>query len=219
MLRRCFCFLIKSNLIKYSKIKALIALWKGSQLLAEVLEPKTILVGNSDFWFQFLGPPLEVEYQFCFWFRRFRSDFFWILLLKNWQIGIPIPKFGITKKIYVGTQYTSFCIRIMVAAIPTSTQNSKQLPPYLHLLKKVAVIPTSTQNGCRHTYIYSKRLPPYLHLFKTVATIPTSTQMVTAISTSTQNGCCLTYIYSKRLPSSLHLLKKVAAFSTSTQNE
>ncbi len=24
------------------------------------------LVGNSDFWFRFLGPPLEAEFQFCF---------------------------------------------------------------------------------------------------------------------------------------------------------
>jgi hypothetical protein len=53
----------------------------------------------------------------------------------------------------------------MVAAIPTSTQNScchtyiysKRLPPYLHLFKTVAAIPTSTQNGCCHTYIYSKK--------------------------------------------------------------
>jgi hypothetical protein len=24
------------------------------------------LVGNSDFWFQFLGPPLEAKFRFCF---------------------------------------------------------------------------------------------------------------------------------------------------------
>jgi hypothetical protein len=24
------------------------------------------MVGNSDFWFQFLGPPLEAEFRFCF---------------------------------------------------------------------------------------------------------------------------------------------------------
>jgi hypothetical protein len=105
--------------------------------------------------------------------------------LKNRQIGISITKFGIQKKINVGTQYTSFCTRKTVAAIPTDNQNDcrhtyiystpvatiptstqRWLPPYLHLLKTVAAIPTSTQRWSRHTYIYS--MP--------VAAIPTSTQ-------------------------------------------
>ncbi len=34
------------------------------------------LVGNSNFWFQFLGPPLEANFQFRFRFRRFRSEYF-----------------------------------------------------------------------------------------------------------------------------------------------
>ncbi len=51
------------------------------------------LVGNSNFWFRFLGPPLEAEFWFCFWFWIFH--FFWIPLLKSHQIGIPIPKYGI----------------------------------------------------------------------------------------------------------------------------
>ncbi len=33
------------------------------------------LVWNSNFWFQFLGPPLEAEFRFRFRFRRFWSDF------------------------------------------------------------------------------------------------------------------------------------------------
>ncbi len=36
--------------------------------------------------------------------------FFRILLLKNWVIGIPIPKFRIPKKINAGIQYTSSCM-------------------------------------------------------------------------------------------------------------
>jgi hypothetical protein len=34
------------------------------------------LVGNSNFWFQYLGPPSEAEFRFHFWFRRFWLDFF-----------------------------------------------------------------------------------------------------------------------------------------------
>ncbi len=90
--------------------------------------------------------------------------FFWILLLKNWQIGIPILKFGIPKTINEGTQYTSFRTRKTVTTIPTSTQH--RLPPYLHLLNACPAIPTSTQRPSCHTYIYSTP----------VAAIPTSTQ-------------------------------------------
>ncbi len=53
------------------------------------------------------------------WKRNYRSisdskDSGWknfnrILLLKNQEIGIPIPKFGIPKKINIGIQYFSFC--------------------------------------------------------------------------------------------------------------
>ncbi len=156
------------------------------------------LFGNSNFWFQFTGPPSEAEFWFRFWFRRFQPDFFLIPLLENWQIGILIPKFGIPEKNMQALNTPHF--------VP-----EKRLPPYLHLLKMVAAIPASTQNGyrhtyiyskwCRHTYIYSKQLPPYLHLLK----------MVAAISTSTENGCCHAYIYSKGLPPYLHLLKTVAA--------
>ncbi len=35
-----------------------------------------VLVGNSDFLFQFLGPPSEAKFRFRFRFRRFRLDFF-----------------------------------------------------------------------------------------------------------------------------------------------
>ncbi len=35
------------------------------------------LVGNFNFWFWFLGPPLEAEFWFCYWFQKFCSDFFW----------------------------------------------------------------------------------------------------------------------------------------------
>ncbi len=34
------------------------------------------LVGNSNFWFQFLEPPSEVEFQFHFWFQKFWAIFF-----------------------------------------------------------------------------------------------------------------------------------------------
>jgi hypothetical protein len=65
--------------------------------------------------------------------------------MSNWNSDSKIWNF---EKIYVGTQYTSFCTREKVAAIPTSTQNiySKRLQAYLHLLKTVAAIPISTQN-------------------------------------------------------------------------
>jgi hypothetical protein len=128
--------------------------------------------------------------------------------LKNQQIGIPIQKFRILKKmlcknsvhliLYQKTIAITFPVKItMVAAISTSTQNgcphlciySKWLPPSLHLLKKVAAISKSTQNGCRHPYIYSTWLPPYLHLLKTIA----------AISTTTQNSSRHLYINSKRV--------------------
>jgi hypothetical protein len=73
--------------------------------------PQAGLVGNSNFWFQFLGPPSKVEFQFHFQFQRFWSFFLRILLLKSQEIGILIPKFGIPKKMDVGIQYTSFHIR------------------------------------------------------------------------------------------------------------
>ncbi len=88
------------------------------------------LVGNSDFGFQFLGPPLEAEFQFCSRFWRFQSDFCWIPLLKNWQIGIPILKFGILKKIRRNSVHLNlyqkkgwhhtYIYSMLVAAIPTS---------------------------------------------------------------------------------------------------
>jgi hypothetical protein len=114
--------------------------------------------------------------------------------LKNRQIGIPILKFGIPKKIDVGTQYTSF-----------------------HTRKTVAAIPTSTQNGCHHTYIYStpvaaiptstqRRLPPYLHLLNACPAIPTSTQSLSRHTYIHSMPAPHTYIYSTPVPSYLHLL-------------
>ncbi len=50
--------------------------WNAEKLL--------IYVGNSDFWFWFLGPPLEAELRFRFRFWRFRSDFFF--KLRCWKI-------------------------------------------------------------------------------------------------------------------------------------
>jgi hypothetical protein len=41
------CFEIRSDLVEYSMMRALIALRKGSQLLAEALDPKTILVARK----------------------------------------------------------------------------------------------------------------------------------------------------------------------------
>ncbi len=150
--------------------------------------------------FQFLlpisGTPIRSQILIPFLIPEIPVVFFWIPLLKNWQIRIPILKFGILKKKIVGTQYTSFCTRKQGCC--HTYIYSKWLPPYLYLFKTVAAVPTSTQKCCRHTYIYSNWLPPYLHLLKTVAAIPTSTE----------NGCCHTYIYSKQLPPSLHHLLK-----------
>ncbi len=56
----------------------------------------SILDGNSDFWFRFLGPLLETEFRFCFWFRRFRSDFFLNSdVLKVKKLEFRFAKFGI----------------------------------------------------------------------------------------------------------------------------
>ncbi len=42
------------------------------------------LGGNSDFWFQFLGPSLEAGFQFRFQFRRFRSEY--VFKFCSWKI-------------------------------------------------------------------------------------------------------------------------------------
>ncbi len=125
------------------------------------------LVGNYDFWFQFLGPPLEVEFRFCFQFQRFWLDFFEFRCWKNDKSNVRFQKLEFRKN--VGTQYISFCNIEMVAAIPTSTQC--RLLPYLHLLNACLAISTSTQRLSSHTYIYSTpvhiySMPvlPYLHL-------------------------------------------------------
>jgi hypothetical protein len=47
MSRRCWCLSIKSDLVEYLIIRASIALRNGSQLLAEVFEPKTMLVARK----------------------------------------------------------------------------------------------------------------------------------------------------------------------------
>jgi hypothetical protein len=47
-----------------------------------------VLVGNSNFQFQFLGPPSEVEFWFRFQFQRFRLEFFLnsaVEKLRNWN--------------------------------------------------------------------------------------------------------------------------------------
>ncbi len=137
------------------------------------------MIGNSNFRFQFLGPPSEAEFRIRFNFLGFWWDFFLnsaVDKLTNWNYDSKIWK---SKKIKVGTQYTSFCTGKMVAAIPTSTQNGCRHTyiysmPVAAIPTPVATIPTSTQNSCRHTYIYSKRLLPYLHLLKAVAATPTS---------------------------------------------
>ncbi len=105
--------------------------------------------------------------------------------MKNQQIGILIPKFGIQKKTL--RRKSVHLILYQKKGCRHTYIYSKRLPPYLHLLKTVAPISASTQNSCHHTYIYSKQLSPYLHLLKTVAAIPTSIK----------NGCCHSYIYSK----------------------
>ncbi len=53
-------------------------------ILSTLTEYLEALVGNSDFWFQFLGSPLEAEFRFRFWFLRFRSDFFFEI--RCWKI-------------------------------------------------------------------------------------------------------------------------------------
>jgi hypothetical protein len=70
-------------------------------------------------------------------------------------------------KITVGTQYTSFCTRKMVAAIPTSTQ-CLSYHTYIYSMP---------------VHIYSMPVPPHLHLFNACPHLlnacpatPTSTQ-------------------------------------------
>ncbi len=100
--------------------------------------------------------------------------FFWIPLLKNWQIGISILKFGIPKKNWrrnsvhlisyqINGCHHTYIYSMPVAAIPTSSQclschtyiYSTPVPPHLHLLNTCPAIPKSTQCLSRHTYIYS----------------------------------------------------------------
>jgi hypothetical protein len=58
------------------------------------------------------GTPIRSGIPIPFLIPKNPVDFvFWIPLLKNQEIGIPVPKFGIPKKINVGIQYTSFCLR------------------------------------------------------------------------------------------------------------
>ncbi len=53
------------------------------------------LVGNSDFWFWFLRPPLEVEFWFCFRFRKFWLDFWNSDVWKVRKLEFRFAKFGI----------------------------------------------------------------------------------------------------------------------------
>ncbi len=45
---------------------------------------KITLVGNSNFWFRFLGPPSKAEFRFCYWFQRFQSEL--IFEFSCWKI-------------------------------------------------------------------------------------------------------------------------------------
>ncbi len=47
MSRRCLCVEIRSGLVEYSMINPSIACQNGSQLLAEAVEPKTMLVAKK----------------------------------------------------------------------------------------------------------------------------------------------------------------------------
>jgi hypothetical protein len=63
-----------------------------------------ILIFGSNFW----DPHQKWNSDSIFDSEDSDLDFFFqILLLKNQEIGIPIPKFGILKKINVGIEYTS----------------------------------------------------------------------------------------------------------------
>jgi hypothetical protein len=52
------------KLCKTKKFKEAEAKAKEAEGATEV--PKDPLVGNSNFWFRFLGPPSEAKFQFCF---------------------------------------------------------------------------------------------------------------------------------------------------------
>ncbi len=165
------------------------------------------LVGNSNFWFQFLGPLSEAEFCFRFWFQRFWPDFFLNSAVEKLTNRNTDSKIRNSKKKILRNSVHLISYQITIAiSFPVKITSCRHLN--IHP-KWVAAISTYTQNSCRHLYIHSKRLPPSLHLLKTVA----------AISTSTQNGCRHLYIYSKWLSPSPHLLKMVAAISTYTQNE
>jgi hypothetical protein len=77
------------------------------------------LVGNSDFWFQFLGPPLEAGFQFCFRFQESWLDLFFknsaVEKSSNQNFNSDI---GNSRFCHVGTQYISFCTHR-----PSSRQN------------------------------------------------------------------------------------------------
>ncbi len=62
-----------------------------------------IPIFGSDFW----DPHWKRNSNSVFDSENSGRIFFQIPLLKNQEIGIPIPKFGIPKKIKVGIQYTS----------------------------------------------------------------------------------------------------------------
>ncbi len=165
------------------------------------------LVGNSDFWFQFLGAPSEAKFRFRFWFQRIRWDFFLNSTeekLSNWNSDSKI--WNSDNNLRTNSVHLILYQKTIAISFPAKITSCRHLNIYS---KQVATISKSPHNGCHHLYIYSKGLLPSLHLLKTVAAIPTSTQ----------NSCRHTYIYSKRLPPYLHLLKTVAAIPTSTQNE
>ncbi len=77
--RLCCCgFLCKSDHEQPSRVKRAKRKRRflHSWTTISILQTPSYLVGNSNFQFQFLGPPSEAEFRFRFWFQRFRSDFF-----------------------------------------------------------------------------------------------------------------------------------------------
>jgi hypothetical protein len=118
------------------------------------------LVGNSDFRFRFLGPPLEAEFQSCLRFQRFRSEIFSRIPTsgesENWNSDSEIRNSGPHKK----SNTNSFVNTKVHGRKPSPYKTAGELCflPNLHLLIIFTTKPTST-----HT-LNGKRNDTYSHL-------------------------------------------------------
>jgi hypothetical protein len=181
--RLCFVSVLGFH-SKLSTMAAAGAIWRGHS--------PNGLVGNSDFWFWFLGPPSEAEFWFRFWFQRFPLDFFLNSAVENSTNQNSDSK-NSPKKLTNERSTPHF--------VP-----EKWLLPYLHLLNA----------HCCHTYIYSTPIPPYLHPLNACPAIPSSTQ---CLSHHTYIYSMPIHIYSTPVPPYLHLLTACCCYLKKRRRE